>query len=317
MPERNAAFRAYLQEASGARNGTFPLLAGLALIGVSHVVPLAAAMMIAATWDVAFDRFESRTGIALVLLGVAWLLPATALVLRVVHRRPPAGVLGIGGAVSWRQFGRAFALTAAVLFVCTLMGLLYDPRIGRGPAPLAGWAAFAPLFAGLILLQVAAEEVFFRGYLVQTLAARFRGPLIWCGLPAVLFTLLHWNADVSTAMNLSGMATIATFAIAATLLLVKTGNLGAAMGFHFANNMIALLFFSSSNSFSAIALFVLPPIESPEWTTPDAVILAAIQIAAIVLVTILLIHERSPFRMTPDAERAAGLPRHASALPDR
>ena len=320
MPARNAAFETYLREATGGRSGLPRLLAGVVLVVMSYAIPIALAVMIAvgSGWTPVED-IGSRSGIAFTLLSVIWLLPATALALRLVHRRRPTGVLGVGGILSWRQFGRAFVLTSVVLVACTLAGLMYDPRIGRGPASLAGWAAFAPLFAGLILLQTAAEEVFFRGYLVQTLGSRFHSPLLWCGLPAVLFALLHWNADVSTAMNVGAMVAIAAFAIAATLLLVKTGNLGAAMGFHFANNMVALLFFSSSNSFNAIALFVLPPIESPEWTTADALILAAIQITAILIVTILLIHERSPFRMKPDAEQAAGRPRPpaASALPDR
>lgn len=315
----NTAFDAYLRQAYEGRNGMPRLLLGILLIVVSYAIPIAIAVMIAAGGvNLAFDDLESRTGIALLLASVVWLIPATAFALRLVHRRRPSSVLGVAGAFSLRQFGRAFAVMAIVLVAATLVGLLFDPRIDRGPSSLAGWATFAPLLAVLILLQTAAEEVFFRGYLVQMLALRFRSPLVWGGIPAILFTLLHWNGELSTVMNLGALATIAAFAVAATVLLVRTGNLGAAMGFHFANNVVALLFFSSSTSFNAVALFVLPPIESPEWSTFYAVLVAGAQIAVIVLVTILLIHGRSPFRIAPDAEQAAGSPRHdaASALPD-
>lgn len=304
MPSRYAAFEAYLREAAGGLNGLLRLFAAVTLIIVSYAIPIALAVMIAigGGWSPAGD-FETRSGIAVILLRIIWLIPATALALRFVHRRRLASILGVGGYVSWRQFGRAFAVTAVILVAATLVGLLFDPRINRGPASLAGWAGFAPLFAILILLQTAAEEVFFRGYLVQTLASRFRSSLVWCGIPAVLFTLLHWNDDVSAAMNMGALSTIGTFAIAATVLLVRTGNLGAAMGFHFANNVVALLFFSSSTAFNPVALFVLPPIESPEWSTVDAVLFAAVQIAAIVLVTILLTHPRSRFRIVDDGAK--------------
>lgn len=318
LPPGYTAFDAYLRQASEGRNGMPRLVLGITLIVISYAIPIAV-VIAAGSGTLAFDDLESRTGIALLLVSVVWLLPATAFALRLVHRRRPSSVLGVAGALSLPQYGRAFALMAIVLVAATLFGLLFDPRIDRGPSSLAGWATFAPLLAVLILLQTAAEEVFFRGYLVQTLALRFRTPLVWGGIPAILFTLLHWNAEISTAMNLAGLATVASFAIAATVLLVRTGNLGAAMGFHFANNIVALLFFSSSTAFNSVALFVLPPIESPEWSTSDAVLLAGVQIAVMVLVTILLIHRRSPLRIAPDAEQAAGLPRHdaASALPDR
>lgn len=309
MPENASqpaytAFDAYLREASEGRNGMLRLVLAIVLIVVSYAIPIAAVAIIATgSGNLAFDDLVGRTGIALILLSIAWLAPATALALRLVHRRRPSGILGADGVVSWRQFRLAFALTAIVLVAVTLAGLLYDPRIDRGPASLTNWAAFAPIFGILILLQTAAEEFFFRGYLVQTLAFRFRSPLVWGGLPVVFFTALHWNGDVSMPMNLAALASVAAFAIAATVLVVRTGNLGAAMGFHFANNTVALLFFSSSTSFNPIALFVLPPIESPEWSPLDAVLFAAVQIAAIVLVTIVLVNERSPFRIVDDGAR--------------
>ena len=40
--------------------------------------------------------------------------------------------------------------------------------------PLAAWAAWLPLVLPALLVQTAAEEIAFRGYLMQGLAARFR-----------------------------------------------------------------------------------------------------------------------------------------------
>ena len=60
-------------------------------------------------------------------------------------------------------------------------------------ATLAAWAARLPLALPAILVQSAAEELAFRGFLMQSLAARFRSALVWWLLPAALFGALHWN----------------------------------------------------------------------------------------------------------------------------
>ena len=38
----------------------------------------------------------------------------------------------------------------------------------------------------------------------------------------------------------------------------RTGNLGAAMGFHFANNIISLCFFAPDDVLNGLALYVVP-----------------------------------------------------------
>ena len=58
------------------------------------------------------------------------------------------------------------------------------------PRGLGGLAAAGAAGAAV---QISAEELAFRGYLMQGLAARFRARAVWWGLPALLFGLMHWN----------------------------------------------------------------------------------------------------------------------------
>ena len=59
------------------------------------------------------------------------------------------------------------------------------PEVAR-LRPLGEWLmGLAPALV-LILWQVSAEEVAFRGYLLQQLRARVRSPLVWAVLPAFL-----------------------------------------------------------------------------------------------------------------------------------
>jgi hypothetical protein len=58
------------------------------------------------------------------------------------------------------------------------------------------WASFLPLALVGVLVQTGAEEVLFRGYLQQQLAARFASPLAWMVLPSVIFALLHYQPEL-------------------------------------------------------------------------------------------------------------------------
>jgi membrane protease YdiL (CAAX protease family) len=143
---------------------------------------------------------------------------------------------------------------------------------GRGIATLTGPPALAAvhfarvlralalLYAAiwLILLQVGAEELFFRGYLQQQLAARFRSPAIWIGLPAALFAWGHYQPEETGGNALAVAVWAGIFAAAAADLTARTGTLGAAIGLHFANNAISILFLSLPGPVSGLALYTYP-----------------------------------------------------------
>ena len=107
--------------------------------------------------------------------------------------------------------------------------------------PLAAWAAWLPLALPLLLVQTAAEELAFRGFLMQCLAARFARPLVWFLLPALLFGALHWNpAELGANASLVALSATVIGLVLADVT-AKTGNLSAAIGLHFANNVTSLL----------------------------------------------------------------------------
>jgi membrane protease YdiL (CAAX protease family) len=127
-----------------------------------------------------------------------------------------------------------------------------------------------PLGLLLLFVQTGAEEILFRGYLQQQLAARFAARWVWFGLPAVIFTLLHVNPEYGTATTLLILGFgILPFALFAADLAEQTGSLGAPMGLHFANNFMALFVVSYEPDISGMALYVsTSPIEDPATLLP-------------------------------------------------
>ncbi len=120
---------------------------------------------------------------------------------------------------------------------------------------------------------------------------------MWAFLPILAFTLLHWDARSSAAMEAAMLASIAAFAVVATVLVVATGNLGAGMGVHLGLNMFGILFVSHMSWLSGGALFEARPLDAGDWTSLDAILVALFGIGSFALMLLFLLHPRSPLKV--------------------
>jgi membrane protease YdiL (CAAX protease family) len=181
---------------------------------------------------------------------------------RVLHGRGPSTLFG-----PRRRVLRDFLIAAAVVAVVLGLSLIYW-RTSHAPQPGLDpglWLRLLPLALLGVLIQTGAEELLFRGYLQQQLAARFRSPVIWALLPALAFGVVHFSPD-SAGQNAWLVVIAATvFGIAAADLTAVTGNIGAAWGFHFINNCYALLVIATQGTLPGLALYLTPyTIDDPD-----------------------------------------------------
>ena len=124
--------------------------------------------------------------------------------------------------------------------------------------PLRTWLTLLPLALLLLLIQTGAEELLFRGYLQGQLMARFASPLVWMLLPALAFGVLHYDPVGAGANAWTVVAATFAFGLVAADLTAITGRLGAAWGFHFGNNVIAILVIAVEGGLPALALARTP-----------------------------------------------------------
>ncbi len=198
----------------------------------------------------------SARALWLTLLSFVPLLVALRVVLKMVHSRSLNTLMGQHHQVIqdfWRVFRVLILLFAVVGF------LPYPDSITPTQnKALGAWAALIPFSLVLIFLQIATEELLFRGYLQSQLAARFSNPVIWMLVPSMLFGLLHFDPATygSNAIWLAGWS--ALFGLAAADLTARSGNLGPALALHFTNNISALMWNSMNGHWDGLALFVLP-----------------------------------------------------------
>ena len=203
---------------------------------------------------VAMTSGHTPGGVLLLLYSFAGLGLGAFVTVRILHARR-AGTL----------FGPARATIAnASLVALPVIGLalLMLPLLTRLPgvepgAAIGTFAAFLlPALAGLVI-QTGAEEVAFRGYLQQQLAARFRSPLLWMILPSAIFAAGHYSPEVYGDAAIWIVVWAGLFGCLAADLTARTGNLGAAIGFHFATNTAALLLFGMAGNIDGLALWTV------------------------------------------------------------
>jgi membrane protease YdiL (CAAX protease family) len=300
------AFRAYVERAREGRTAVWRIIAGAFLTAaVALAFPIALALpQILGSQDA--DSFgRTPPSLALALFSFVGISVGVGLAVKLLHRRPLSGVLGPNGRIAGGDLVRAFVATLAASALGEAVTYLVDPTIGRTSIAVGEWLVWLVPLTLALFVQVSAEEVAFRGYLLQSLAARFRSPILWALIPGLAFTLLHFDPAALPWMNASILINIAGFAAVATLLVVATGNLGAAMGAHLGLNFWGLFVVSHAGWLDGMALLRGRSLQAPGWSLADSIWLTLIGGASLMLALFLLVTPGSPLRVRGSGPSAA------------
>ena len=177
----------------------------------------------------------------------------------------------------WSLIGRAdIALPdlwhTALQVGAVLLLISFLPTGGGGDGdtpqmrPFLTWFMLLPLSLAVLLIQVTTEELYFRGYLQQQLACRSRNPLLWMGLPSLVFGLSHFGNGIGAADSVLYVIWATALGMACADLTARTGTLGAAVGLHFANNIFAALIVGYEDwPSSGLALFMYPAFDPSQY----------------------------------------------------
>lgn len=179
--------------------------------------------------------------------------PALWIAMAAAHRR---GLGSIFPPTQRRPLMLFFAgLAAALIFGAATAGpSLAFVAVERSPIQFGDWAARLALALPLLLVQTGAEELVFRGYLLQQMAARFRSPLAWAVFPSLLFGALHYNPFAPGGLP-AAMIVPAAGGIVLAAVTARTGGIAAAWGVHFGVNALALLVIAPPEHLSGLGLY--------------------------------------------------------------
>ena len=205
--------------------------------------------------------------------------PGSMILLLLSFRAMAVAVLGVTRGLHGRRAGtlvgpprRALAdflrvaLTLIALNLVLLLFVLPSENLARH-LDVPTFVLCLPVALIGLLVQTGAEELVFRGYLQQQLAARFRTPWVWMVLPQALFAWAHFAPEVYGRNALAIFLWAAVFGLFAADLTARSGTLGAATGFPFANNLAAFLFIGIDGDMNGLALWS----RAVDLTNPQAV----------------------------------------------
>lgn len=172
-------------------------------------------------------------------LGFLFFLFGTWMSVRLIHGRSVRSLVTWRNSINCRRVGIGFIVWALLLGIGTLVEYLLSPETFSVTFDASLFFPFALLAILITPLQTTAEELFFRGYLVQAGSLISRNWIflsIWSG---VLFALPHFtNPEVAenTAVVLLTFFVLGAFL---TWISLKDGTIELAIGVHAANNLMA------------------------------------------------------------------------------
>lgn len=196
-----------------------------------------------ADWSRSLARFDNPWGMLSGHLALAMLIPISLAVVLFVHRRPPRWLGSVRPWFRWRYLLLSMLLAFVLFNVVLLLQHLGQPFPSLRPQ--TDYWVFLVVIVLTSPLQAAAEEFFFRGYLLQafqTLAPR--APWFGVVCSAALFALFHGTQNAPLFLDRFA------FGLLAGVLVVRTGGLEAGIGAHVINNLMA---FGYAGLYSTIA----------------------------------------------------------------
>lgn len=174
-------------------------------------------------------------------LSLLALLIGVCVAVRLIHRRAALTLVTVRPHLSWHRIGQGFGLFFLLVSADAALGYVLEPSNYMFTLDLDKFLLFVPIALVLTPLQVAAEELLFRGYLLQSLGLLLRRPLLLVVVSGVVFLLPHL---ANPEMDRGAMATAGEYfvwGLFLALVTLRDNTLELAIGAHAANNLFLAL----------------------------------------------------------------------------
>jgi membrane protease YdiL (CAAX protease family) len=187
---------------------------------------------------------------------------ATLLAVRFIHARPLKTLVTGRARIRWgRIFAGAGVWLAVASVISVVEAILFPGRYVPTFQPVT-LLIFTILALVMIPIQTSAEELFFRGYLLQWMGLRLKNKWLLSLINGALFFLPHTaNPEMEVDSTLIGLGYFA-MGFFLTLITLQDNGTELALGMHAGNNLFAGLFANySTTSLPSPALFTIQIID--------------------------------------------------------
>jgi membrane protease YdiL (CAAX protease family) len=158
-----------------------------------------------------------------------------------IYGRPIKSFLTAAPRFRWRAVLAGLLVTTPLMLVAILFEVQWNPPEATPPMLRLDEAftlrlLYALAAAGFLYLAALAEEVIFRGWLLQQLKGLLRNPWVVLVVSGLLFSLAHADPNVDAFVARAAMG------VAWGWIVLRTGGIEFASGGHLANNLMIALF---------------------------------------------------------------------------
>jgi membrane protease YdiL (CAAX protease family) len=178
----------------------------------------------------------------LLMLSFVVFLGGTAAAVVLIHRRRFVSLITPAQAVNWRRAGQGFVAWIVLVAALSVVESVLYPGRYQITFDAARFIPFALASLVFIPVQTSAEELFFRGYVLQSAGLLVKNPILLSFVSGFLFMVPHL-ANPEVAVNFWLLA-LFYFAFGAFLayITLKDNSLELALGIHAGNNLFTAIF---------------------------------------------------------------------------
>lgn len=254
--------------------GSLPLLIAIVIKSASN--PDVFSLLAANPNDFSVLGVDPNVGLGITLFPFIAGIVAFILIVKFLNNRPFTTIINGTGKIRWNRF-----FISALIWILLSAGYLFlyisfDPvnfTINNKTTSLIALSIVSIL---LIPIQVAFEEVLFRGYFMQGFTAILRNRWFPLVMTSVLFGLMHaFNPEVKEYGFLTMMPQYVFFGLIFGAITILDDGIEAAMGAHTANNVfLCIMLTNKSSALQTPALY--EQLNIYPWTEFAALVLTGI-----------------------------------------
>ncbi len=190
----------------------------------------------------ALPGMDTLTGFVALMLASVFFTCGIFLAMRFIHRRRLRTLITPAHSIVWGRLFQGFGLWFVLAALMSVVEALLYPGRYVWSLDMRRFVPFVFLALIFIPIQTGAEELFFRGYILQAAGLRLRNIWVLSTISGLLFGLPHLvNPEASVNYPLFGFYYFA-FGFSLAYISLRDGRLELALGAHAANNLFSVIF---------------------------------------------------------------------------
>ena len=187
------------------------------------------------------------------------------LTVKFLHQRKFLTLVSAEAKINFRRLFLGFGAWFLIIALMTIIGFVLEPDNFEFAFNPSQWLILLPCALILTPIQTSAEELFFRGYLIQGLGLITKQPLILMFINGILFMLPHLgNPEIQRDPTWIALYFFA-FGVFCSFITLEDNRLELALGVHAANNLLHIFITTKDSALPVPAIWFVKEPGNPQW----------------------------------------------------